>query len=208
MFESNFYSVLLLVLLSTLVFARENLVSEFAKSHVRNVRSIVVEEDTSSVNKRDANSACVPPLNFIQKLTPGRTQHTFSNDNNPSISLTWSGTNGVMLALTTITNLFLAQSSRLYRSTDRGKTFSDISSQLSGGYIRKTSGMQVNPSDTAMVILFGYDTPYSTSHTTIYTTNNGWENHSQRLCFHLKLTPPVSNSTHSHKKRTDCLQRQ
>ena len=48
-------------------------------------------------------------------------QHFFRNDSNPSIALTWSGNNGVILALTTMSSGLLVHPSKLYRSTNRGK---------------------------------------------------------------------------------------
>ncbi|XP_078482964.1 sortilin isoform X2 [Ciona intestinalis] len=167
-------SLIIITLLPSLAISTQKLVFEFEKSHSLNKRSLDEEDQTSSLHKRDATpSTCVPPADFVNKLTPGRTQHKFTQDTNPSISLTWSGSDGVILGLTTMTSMFVSQASKLYRSHDRGKTFEDISSRLDNGYIRKSGGMQVNPTDTNMVILFGYDPPFSTSqHTTIYTTND------------------------------------
>ncbi|XP_069489109.1 sortilin isoform X3 [Ambystoma mexicanum] len=83
-------------------------------------------------------------------------QRTFE-DLSGSVSLSWVGDGtGVILVLTTFQVPFLIMSfgqSRLYRSEDFGKTFTDITSLISNTFIRTEFGMAVGPENSGKVIL-------------------------------------------------------
>ncbi|KAM6984814.1 sortilin [Aplochiton taeniatus] len=86
----------------------------------------------------------------------------FNGDDGSSFTLTWVGDGtGVILVLSTISapiDTFLEGSSRLYRSTDYGKSFQDISYRINNTFIRKEFGVSAGPGNSLHVILTA-DTP-------------------------------------------------
>ncbi|XP_076824806.1 sortilin-like isoform X1 [Clavelina lepadiformis] len=170
------------------VFASDSTIT-FEKSSQRYERSTTQESHEVKVNERqkretDNSNTCATPEDYVSKLNNMRDSHFFRNDLNPSISLTWSGTDGVIIALTTMTGGIAIQPSKLYRSINRGKAFSDISSQLNNDYIRKSYGMQVSPVDSTMIILVGYDSPFSflAQNTRLYITDDAGANFQKHTC--------------------------
>jgi hypothetical protein len=146
----------------------------------------VSDKETNHRYKRDDN--CSPPDNYVNKLTESLNTHIFSGDDNPSISLTWSGTNGVILALTTQSFSLFLSPSKLYRSTDRGKTFTDVSSKIgSATVIQKVSGVQVSPKDSANIILIEADSEITYDHNTkIHVTQDAGDTFQKvELPFHM-----------------------
>ncbi|XP_039270860.2 sortilin-like [Styela clava] len=88
--------------------------------------------------------------NILRKHTD---VHVFSNDSNPSISLIWTGTEGALIALTTMGNGITLIPSRLYRSSNFGRSFVDISDKIEHDRILNNHGMLVSPVDSNNVML-------------------------------------------------------
>jgi len=84
------------------------------------------EFDESTVLKRSrrdlAGTLCTPSAGLETTLNGSVSSHVFENDPNQSISLSWLGDKGVILALTTQSATL--SPSKLYRSIDRGRLVS------------------------------------------------------------------------------------
>ncbi|XP_039996356.1 sortilin [Xiphias gladius] len=85
----------------------------------------------------------------------------FNGDDGSHVILTWVGDGtGVILVLSTISvplDTFLeGGSSRLYRSTDYGKSFHDISHRINNTFIREEFGVSVGPGSS---VILTADTP-------------------------------------------------
>lgn len=65
----------------------------------------------------------------------------FDNDSNPSIALAWVGDDGNTLLAATTYESFVAYPSTLYRSTDGGKNFENITKSIGNEYIRRKNGV-------------------------------------------------------------------
>ncbi|XP_077566227.1 sortilin isoform X1 [Stigmatopora nigra] len=122
---------------------------------------------TSAGNSRASSG---PPFESCQlTLTPDEhrvlddnTHETgFNGDDGSHVILTWVGDDtGVILVLSTINapiDTFLeGGSSRLYRSTDYGKSFHDISSSINHTFIKEEFGVSVGPGSSVILVA---DTP-------------------------------------------------
>ncbi|KAG7497826.1 sortilin-like [Solea senegalensis] len=85
----------------------------------------------------------------------------FNGDDGSYVILTWvGGGTGVVLVLSTISSpldSFLdGGSSRLYRSTDYGKSFHDISSRINNTFVKEEFGVSVGPGSS---VILTADTP-------------------------------------------------
>ncbi|XP_076015011.1 sortilin [Genypterus blacodes] len=110
-------------------------------------------------------TSCRLPLTPAEhRILDDNTHETgFNGDDGSSFTLTWVGDGtGVILVLSTISapiDSFLeGGSSRLYRSTDYGKSFHDVSNRLNNTFIRKEFGVSAGPGNSLHVILTA-DTP-------------------------------------------------
>uniref|UniRef100_A0A3B5Q8L2 Sortilin-like n=1 Tax=Xiphophorus maculatus TaxID=8083 RepID=A0A3B5Q8L2_XIPMA len=128
-----------------------------------------LQRDTSSSTdssnpSRDPNFAsCRLPLTPTEhKILDDNTQETgFNGDDGSHVILTWVGDGtGVILVLSTISaplDSYLAGgSSRLYRSTDYGKSFHDISHRINHTFIKEELGISVGPGSS---VILTADTP-------------------------------------------------
>ncbi|XP_072340517.1 sortilin-like [Scyliorhinus torazame] len=111
-----------------------------------------------SARQGDLPSSCGGAASDRAKLNKNTHKYTFVDDDGSTVTLAWVGDGtGIILALTTfnlpLAWLFFGGSSRLYRSEDYGKTFSDISNLLNNFYIRKEFGINVGPEHSKKVIL-------------------------------------------------------
>ncbi|GCB77768.1 hypothetical protein scyTo_0021134, partial [Scyliorhinus torazame] len=105
-----------------------------------------------------------------------------------SVTLAWVGDGtGVLLALTTFQLPFLGISfgqSRLYRSNNYGKTFSDITKLINNTFIRTEFGIAIGPENSGKVILTA-DVSGKSSGGRIFTSSDFGKNFSpQNLPFH------------------------
>jgi len=157
---------------------------------------MVKKDPILSRHKRDSTHDCVIKNETIEILKSNTNQHVFEDDPNQSLSLTWSGTNGVILVLSVEVGAFITQYSRLYRSTDRGKTFENISDKLSGGFIRKNSGMVTSPYNSEKVILFGIYDILGTTPLNIFVSKNSGATFTK---VHLSFICNVNSLTFSPK---------
>ncbi|XP_069759425.1 sortilin-like [Narcine bancroftii] len=129
-------------------------------------------------------------------------QNTFRDDDGSSVTLAWVGDGtGIILALTTfnlpLAWLFFGGSSRLYRSEDYGKTFTDISNVLQTHYIRKEFGINIGPEHSKKVILIAEESkPLRRSGIILRSSDSGWSFNSVRLPFRPGL-PMDYHSSHS-----------
>ncbi|XP_078273073.1 sortilin-like [Rhinoraja longicauda] len=130
-------------------------------------------------------------------------QNTFEDDDGSTVTLAWVGDGtGIILALTTfnlpLAWLFFGGTSQLYRSTDYGKTFTDISTVLKSYYIRKEFGINVGPEHSKKVILTADESKYSKRGGIILrSSDSGMSFHSILLPFHPSL-PMVYHSNLSN----------
>lgn len=79
--------------------------------------------------------------------------HVFRNDSNFAISLVWTGTKGTLLAMTSSSFGIGSSPTRLYRSTNYGRSFEDITTKIKDARILKDHGLRVSTVDTSHVIL-------------------------------------------------------
>ncbi|XP_029901713.1 sortilin [Myripristis murdjan] len=126
--------------------------------------------DTSTASTSKAShgphfTSCRLPLTPAEHRVLDVSTHEtgFNGDDGSSFTLTWVGDGtGVILVLSTISapiDSFLeGGSSRLYRSTDYGKSFHDISHRINNTFIRKEYGVSAGPGNSLHVILTA-DTP-------------------------------------------------
>ncbi|XP_067863642.1 sortilin [Heptranchias perlo] len=103
-----------------------------------------------------ASDACQQRQGFQSNLTAHTHKYEFV-DLSGSVTLAWVGDGtGVLLALTTFQLPFLGISfgqSRLYRSDNYGKTFSDITKLINNTFIRTEFGIAIGPENSGKVIL-------------------------------------------------------
>ncbi|AWO98118.1 putative sortilin-like [Scophthalmus maximus] len=117
----------------------------------------------SKLSHGPAFSPCRLPLTAAEhKVLDDNTHETgFNGDDGSYVILTWVGDGtGVVLVLSTISvpiNTFLdGGSSRLYRSTDYGKSFHDISHRINNTFIKEEFGVSVGPGSS---VILTADTP-------------------------------------------------
>ncbi|CAG5927509.1 unnamed protein product [Menidia menidia] len=116
----------------------------------------------SSLPHGPAFSSCRIPLTPAEhRVLDDNTHETgFNGDDGSYVILTWVGDGtGVILVLSTISvplDSFLEGSSRLYRSTDYGKSFHDISHRINHTFIKEEFGVSVGPGSS---VILTADTP-------------------------------------------------
>ncbi|XP_018541153.1 sortilin [Lates calcarifer] len=113
---------------------------------------------TSKLSHGPAFTSCRLPLTPTEhKVLDDNTHETgFNGDDGSYVILTWVGDGtGVILVLSTIStplDSFLeGGSSRLYRSTDYGKSFHDISQRINNTFIREEFGVSVGPGSSVIL---------------------------------------------------------
>ncbi|XP_034270653.1 sortilin isoform X2 [Pantherophis guttatus] len=96
---------------------------------------------------------------FGKEVLGNNTHKRVFNDLSGSVSLSWIGdSTGVILVLTTFQLPLVIMSfgqSKLYRSEDYGKTFTDITDLINNTFIRTEFGMAIGPENSGKVILTG-----------------------------------------------------
>ncbi|XP_068611668.1 sortilin [Brachionichthys hirsutus] len=103
-------------------------------------------------------TSCRIPLTLAEhKVLDDNTHETgFNGDDGSYVILTWVGDGtGVVLVLSTfsapIESFLEGGSSRLYRSTDYGKSFHDISQRINNTFIREEFGVRVGPGSSVIL---------------------------------------------------------
>ncbi|XP_061571228.1 sortilin [Cololabis saira] len=126
-------------------------------------RGLRPRRDTYSPPRGPAFTSCLLPLTPEEhRVLDGSTHETgFNGDDGSYVILTWVGDGtGVILVLSTISgplDSFLeGGSSRLYRSTDYGKSFHDISHRINNTFIKEEFGVSVGPGSC---VILTADTP-------------------------------------------------
>lgn len=112
---------------------------------------------------------------FKQNVKDNTFHHTFEGDNNPSIALAWTGDDGdTLLAITTYES-YVSHPSKIYRSTDAGKKWNDITDSIDNELIRRKSGVLTSPADSKRVILVVNNHPmgYATTSEIYVTLDKG-----------------------------------
>ncbi|KAK5605186.1 hypothetical protein CRENBAI_023332 [Crenichthys baileyi] len=124
----------------------------------RHRRDTSTSTDTSTSSRGPAFTSCRLPLTPTEhKILVDNTKETgFNGDDGSYVILTWVGDGtGVILVLSTISgplDSYLAGgSSRLYRSTDYGKSFHDISHRINHTFIKEEFGVSVGPGSSVIL---------------------------------------------------------
>ncbi|XP_075886207.1 sortilin [Nelusetta ayraudi] len=104
-------------------------------------------------------TSCRTPLSHTEHGVLDHNTHEtgFNGDDGSHVILTWVGDDtGVVLVLSTISapiDSFLeGGSTRLYRSTDYGKSFHDISQHINNTFIREEFGISVGPGSSVILM--------------------------------------------------------
>ncbi|KAL0963023.1 hypothetical protein UPYG_G00348590 [Umbra pygmaea] len=150
-----------------------------------------------SRERRDSTASPTPTFTVCNLLlTPSEqraldhnTHETgFHGDDGSSFTLTWVGDGtGVILVLSTISSPLdsLGGTSRLYRSSDYGKSFYDISNLINNTFIRKDFGILPGPGNSQQVILTADSPVLDNTGGVIFTsTDAGVSFKSVQLPFH------------------------
>ncbi|XP_053720086.1 sortilin [Synchiropus splendidus] len=135
----------------------------FRRTHRHASRSRRDVGSSSKVPRGPPFSSCLVPLTPEEHRVLDRSTHEtgFHGDDGSYVILTWVGDEtGVVLVLSTISapiDSFLSGgSSRLYRSTDYGKSFHDISQRINHTFIKEEFGVSVGPGSS---VILTADTP-------------------------------------------------
>ncbi|KAM4523037.1 sortilin [Fundulus diaphanus] len=114
--------------------------------------------DTLDSSRGPTFTSCLIPLTPTEhKILDDNTQETgFNGDDGSYVILTWVGDGtGVILVLSTISSpldsYLTGGSSRLYRSTDYGKSFHDISHRINHTFIKEEFGVSVGPGHSVIL---------------------------------------------------------
>ncbi|XP_026217857.1 sortilin [Anabas testudineus] len=156
--------LLLLLLLGAEGRSREERTSTFQQAESRGQMRARPRRDTSSSSSASKPAHGLPFTSCRVPLTPvehrvldDNTHETgFNGDDGSHVVLTWVGDGtGVILVLSTINgpldSYSHAGSSRLYRSTDYGKSFHDISHRINNTFIREEFGVSVGPGSSVIL---------------------------------------------------------
>ncbi|KAM8882826.1 sortilin isoform 2-T2 [Synchiropus picturatus] len=156
------WRLVLLTPLLLLLRCADGSTATFRRTHRHASRS---RRDVSSskVPRGPPFSSCLVPLTPEEHRVLDRSTHEtgFHGDDGSYVILTWVGDEtGVVLVLSTISapiDSFLSGgSSRLYRSTDYGKSFHDISQRINHTFIKEEFGVSVGPGSS---VILTADTP-------------------------------------------------
>ncbi|XP_030639983.1 sortilin 1b [Chanos chanos] len=133
-------------------------------SAIRHIKERSVADLSLLKHKIDKRSTdprgdtCNALQGYESKLSNNTHSYTF-NDLSGSVSLAWVGDGtGVLLALTTFqVPLFLLRlgQSKLYRSENYGKSFTDVTDLINNTLIRTDFGIAIGPDNSGKVILTG-----------------------------------------------------
>ncbi|KAM3588006.1 uncharacterized protein V6R79_018989 [Siganus canaliculatus] len=128
------------------------------QAHTRSRRDTSGSSGTQRPPHGPPFDSCGIPLTPAEhKVLDDNTHETgFNGDDGSHVILTWVGDGtGVVLVLSTISaplDSFLeGGSSRLYRSTDYGKSFHDISHRINNTFIREEFGVSVGPGSSVIL---------------------------------------------------------
>ncbi|XP_032235720.1 sortilin [Nematostella vectensis] len=190
------YCILTLILV-VLVYARRDGLSGF-----RHAKDVFERRDIDSLNhltKRDTAEEIYIPVNSHRtkrsdpssvdltdktcpadpSLSKGKTivndEFIFTNESRLSISMSWVGSDfkTILLLATSEMLIFATQRSALYKSSDFGKTFKQINTDIFNAHIRRNFGIQKSPVDPNRVILVSYSLPIFGKFSTLYVTMDG-----------------------------------
>ncbi|XP_024913273.1 sortilin [Cynoglossus semilaevis] len=135
----------------------QNLRQELARSR-RESSAPSVSSSSFRLSHGPPFTSCPLPLSPAEhRVLDDNTHETgFNGDDGSHVILTWVGDGtGVVLVLSTISaplDTFLdGGSSRLYRSTDYGKSFHDISSRINNTFIKEEFGVSVGPGSSVIL---------------------------------------------------------
>ncbi|XP_056224063.1 sortilin isoform X1 [Seriola aureovittata] len=147
----------------TVTFHRTQQDESQGKVRTRTRREASSSSGTSKLSHGPSFSACRLHLTPAEhEVLDDNTHETgFNGDDGSYVILTWVGDGtGVVLVLSTISaplDSFLeGGSSRLYRSTDYGKSFHDISHRINNTFMREEFGVSVGPGSS---VILTADTP-------------------------------------------------
>ncbi|KAI8501765.1 Sortilin [Branchiostoma belcheri] len=151
-------------------------------NHVRHMRRVEgASGKAGRLQKRaadqpDRSASRCDNTDFTEQVEQGTSKFTFHNETNMSVSMTWAGeNNGVLLVLTTDEWGPFVGPTMLWRSTDYGKTFQNISKKINNAYIKKDNGMFKSLLDPARVLLVSYMSDGDSTGSRIYITTDGGE---------------------------------
>ncbi|XP_020503394.2 sortilin [Labrus bergylta] len=129
-----------------------------ARTRPRRETSISSSAGASRPSHGPPFTSCRTPLTHAEHtILDDNTHETgFNGDDGSYVILTWVGDGtGVVLVLSTISapiDTFLeGGSSRLYRSTDYGKSFHDISDRINNTFIKEEFGVNVGPGSSVIL---------------------------------------------------------
>lgn len=123
--------------------------------------------------RETSSSSCTAENLFDEKMKLATAKMVFKGDSNPSIALAWTGDDGDTLLAVTTYESFVSFPSNLYRSTNGGRNFDNITAQIDGEYIRRKNGVLTATADSKRVILIVNNHPLGFSESaTIYVTKD------------------------------------
>ncbi|XP_026182806.1 sortilin isoform X2 [Mastacembelus armatus] len=147
----------------TVTFQRTQQYESLGQVRARQRRDTSSSSGTSKPDHGTPFTSCRLPLTPAEhKVLDDNTHETgFNGDDGSHVILTWVGDGtGVILVLSTINGpvdtFHHGGSSRLYRSTDYGKLFHDISNRINNTFIREEFGISVGPGNS---VILTADTP-------------------------------------------------
>ncbi|XP_013875548.1 sortilin 1b [Austrofundulus limnaeus] len=140
------------------VFVRRSNAAKIAKRSASS--SLMGSSPDHRIKRRSADqqqgASCQQHQGFKNKLDANTHDYSF-NDLSGSVSLAWVGDGtGVILALTTFQVPFFMLrfgQSKLYRSEDYGKSFTDVTASINNTFIRSEIGIAIGPENSGKVIL-------------------------------------------------------
>ena len=136
------------------------------------------DRQTRRVRREDSSASMTAPGNckskdFSSQMTKATSKKIFNGDSNPSIALAWTGDDGQTLLAVTTYESFVSFPSNIYRSTDGGRTFTNITSNIEGEYIRRRSGVLTATADSEKIVLIVNNHPLGFSESsTIYVSSD------------------------------------
>ncbi|XP_076578674.1 sortilin [Chaetodon auriga] len=142
----------------TMTFHRTQQDESQGRARARPRRDISGSSGTSRPSHGPPFTLCRTPLTPAEHQVLDHNTHEtgFNGDDGSYVILTWVGDGtGVVLVLSTfsapIDSFFEGGSSRLYRSTDYGKSFHDISHRINNTFIREEFGVSVGPGGSVIL---------------------------------------------------------
>ncbi|KAL8622054.1 hypothetical protein ACOMHN_056539 [Nucella lapillus] len=120
------------------------------------------KRSTETKSERNDNKCVSQKEKFNKAIQDGKhleTTHVFKDETKFSLAMAWAGKNddGVLVVLTSeMVSMFTAQST-LWRSTDFGRNWKNISTSVQNHGFRKSDGLQRNPHEPKWLYLVGYE---------------------------------------------------